>query len=325
MRRSSRRFATVTTISLLIALLGSAAGSPVAVGVTDRHVDEPLTRTFRHLDRDTEWELTERIALDFPTHHPQGFALVGGRIFMSTVEIIKAPVPYDEPRDGYDRTPGKGIGHVLVLNRAGRLLRDIELGRGHMYHPGGIDFDGRRVWVPVAQYRPDSRAIIYTIDPRTYRVQQQFQYADHVGGLVRDQVTGRIHGVSWGSRDLFRWGVGGRLQEATTNRSHFVDYQDCAYVDRGKQICSGVTELPAPDGDTYELGGLALLRLRDDSLRYEVPFPYFSASGHAATRNPVALEVEGDTVRLLAAPDDGDEGDGTELLVYEAPRSAPRT
>jgi len=315
------RLAALVTVSLLAAgLVSSAAGPLAAVGAADRHVDEPLTRTFRQLDRDTEWELTERIALDFPTHHPQGFALVGRRIFMSTVEIIKAPVPYDEPRDGYDRSPGKGVGHVLVLNRDGRLLRDIELGRGHMYHPGGIDFDGRRVWVPVAQYRPDSRAIVYTIDPRTYRVQQQFQYADHVGGVVRDQVTGRIHGVSWGSRDFFRWGVGGRLQEATANRSHFVDYQDCTYVDRGKQICSGVAELPTAGDDTYELGGLALLRLRDDSLRYEVPFPYFSASGHVATRNPVALEVEGDTVRLLAAPDDGDEGDGTELLVYEAPR-----
>jgi hypothetical protein len=314
------RLAALVTVSLLAAGLVSSSAGPLAAGVADRHVDEPLTRTFRQLDRDTEWELTERIALDFPTHHPQGFALVGRRIFMSTVEIIKAPVPYDEPRDGYDRSPGKGVGHVLVLNREGRLLKDVELGRGHMYHPGGIDFDGRRVWVPVAQYRPDSRAIVYTIDPRTYGVQQRFQYADHVGGVVRDRVTGRIHGVSWGSRDFFRWGVGGKLQDATANSSHFVDYQDCAYVDRGKQICSGVAELPTAGDGIYELGGLALLRLRDDSLRYEVPFPYFSASGHVATRNPVALEVEGDTVRLLAAPDDGDEGDGTELLVYEALR-----
>jgi hypothetical protein len=315
------RLAALVTVSLLAAgLVCSSAGPLAAVGVVDGHVDEPLTRTFRQLDRDTEWALTERIALDFPTHHPQGFALVGRRIFMSTVEIIKAPVPYDEPHDGYDRSPGEGVGHVLVLNREGRLLRDIELGRGHMYHPGGIDFDGRRVWVPVAQYRPDSRAIVYTINPRTYGVSQRFQYADHVGGVVRDRVTGRIHGVSWGSRSFFRWGIGGRLQEATANTSHFVDYQDCAYVDRGKQICSGVTELPTAGGDTYELGGLALLRLRDDSLRYEVPLPYFSASGHVVTRNPVALEVDGDTLRLLAAPDDGDEGDGTELLVYEAPR-----
>ncbi|WP_255354353.1 MULTISPECIES: hypothetical protein [Frankia] len=37
------------------------------------------------------------------------------------------------------------------------------------------------------------------------------------------------------------------------------------------------------------------------------------------TRNPVALEQVGDKLRLLAAPDDGEETAGTELLVYEAP------
>lgn len=321
MRRSYRPLAALATLALLsTGLLNSAAGSRTAVNAPSHHRDEPLTRTFRHLDRETEWQLRSQVALDFPTYHPQGFALVGQRIFMSTVEVIKDPVVYPEPRNGFDRSPGRGIGHVLVLDQEGALLRDIELGRGHMYHPGGIDFDGERVWVPVAQYRPDSRAVVYTINPATYRVRERFQYDDHVGGVVRDRVTGRIHGVSWGSRELFRWGARGRLLDVTVNRSHFVDYQDCEYVAHRKQICGGVTELAAADGGVYELGGLALLRLRDNSLRHEVPFAYFSDAGHVATRNPVALDVRRDTVRLLAAPDDGDEGNGTELLRYAAPR-----
>ena len=32
-----------------------------------------------------------------------------------------------------------------------------------MYHPGGIDYDGRHIWVPVAEYRPNSRSIIYRV------------------------------------------------------------------------------------------------------------------------------------------------------------------
>lgn len=35
------------------------------------------------------------------------------------------------------------------------------------------------------------------------------------------------------------------------------------------------------------------------------------------TRNPVALEQDGRTLRMFAAPDDGEELAGTELLVYE--------
>ncbi|CAN5412023.1 DUF6454 family protein [soil metagenome] len=318
-----RRFGVAAAALPLLAagLVDSVAGSSGASAPTTRHYgDEPLVRTFKDLDRTTAWELTDRIALDFPTYHPQGFALVGNRIFMSTVEIIRPTVAYPEPQGGYDRTPGKGVGHVLVLTRAGDLLRDIELGRGHMYHPGGIDFDGHDVWVPVAQYRPDSRAVVYTIDPRTYQVRERFTYDDHVGGVVRDAVTGDVHGVSWGSRRMFQWGGGGRLKDVSANRSHLLDYQDCSYVDRGKQICSGITGLPTADGGSYELGGLALLRLRNNGILHEVPFPYFSTADHVATRNPVALEIDGDTVRLLAAPDDGEEGAGTELLIYEAPR-----
>jgi hypothetical protein len=32
----------------------------------------------------------------------------------------------------------------------------------------------------------------------------------------------------------------------------------------------------------------------------------------------VVFEAEGDTLRMFAAPDDGEEADGTELLVYAA-------
>ncbi len=324
MRSAHRRVGVAAAALPLLAaaLVGSIPSSSGAYGAAaaDHPRNEPLVRAFRDLDRTTPWELTDRIALDFSTHHPQGFALVGNRIFMSTVEIIEPTVKYPEPRNGYDRSPGKGVGHVLVLTREGRLLRDIELGRGHMYHPGGIDFDGHDVWVPVAQYRPDSRAVMYTVDPRTYTVRERFTYDDHVGGAVRDDETGDVHGVSWGSRRMFRWSVGGRLKDASANRSHLLDYQDCAYVDRGKQICSGVTGLATADGGSYELGGLALLGLRNGEILHELPFPYFSAAGHVATRNPVALEIDGDTVRLFAAPDDGEEIAGTELLVYEAPR-----
>ncbi len=329
MSRPSRRRGVLAALPLLVSLLvvaapASAPADPAArvpdATAGQRAGDEPLVRAFRQLDRTVPWELVDRVPLDFPTYHPQGFALVGDLVFMSSVEVIEPPVVWPEPHNGYDRSPGKGIGHVLVLTRDGELLRDIELGRGHMYHPGGIDFDGRRVWVPVAQYRPNSKAIVYTIDPRTYDVRREFSYDDHVGGIVRDYETGRLHGVSWGSRTQFTWSARGRLLEATANPSHLVDYQDCAYVDRGQQICSGITALPDAAGGSYELGGLSLLDLRSDAIRHELPFPYFSAAGHVATRNPVQLELDGGTLRLLAAPDDGEEAAGTELLVYETAR-----
>jgi hypothetical protein len=59
--------------------------------------------------------------------------------------------------------------------------------------------------------------------------------------------------------------------------------------------------------------------LDSTTLGAEVPVQTYSAAGHVVTRNPVELEVDGDTLRMYAAPDDGEEGAGTELLVLEAP------
>jgi hypothetical protein len=318
---SAIRRLLVSSVAALTLVAGavSVSASQGEPSGSVRPGSDPVASAFTAVDRSTPWQLVERISLDFPTHHPQGFALVGDLIYMSSVEIIEPPVLYPEPVDGYDRSPGKGVGHVLVMTREGNLVRDIIVGEGTVYHPGGIDYDGRDVWVPVAEYRPDSDAIVYRIDPDTFEVTEEFRYADHVGGVVRDRTTGMVHGVSWGSRTLFTWTFRGHLRQAVANQSHLLDYQDCAYVARSQQLCTGVTGLPTPTGGSYELGGMALLDLRDNDILHEVPFPYFSAAGHVATRNPVAFEVDGTVMRVLAAPDDGEEIAGTELLVYEAP------
>ncbi len=228
---------------------------------------------------------------------------------------------YPQPVDGYDRSPGKGVGHLFVLDRQGKLLKDIRIGEGTAYHPGGIDYDGQNVWIPVAEYRPNSRAIVYTVDPKTYRVSERFRVKDHVGGVVRDRTTGKVHGVSWGSRTLYNWTTTGRQLESAPNESHLLDYQDCDYVARGKQLCGGVTTLPTATGGTYDLGGLALLDLKTNRILHEIPFPYFSSTARSATRNPVALETTPTKLRLYTAPDDGEDKNGTEINVYESPLS----
>ncbi|MFI6674039.1 DUF6454 family protein [Kribbella sp. NPDC050470] len=284
--------------------------------------DSDVTRAFEATTRSTGWTQVARIPLRFPTYHPQGFALVGDRIFLSSVEVTEAPVRYPQPVDGYDRSPGKGVGHLFVLDRQGNLLKDIKLGEGTAYHPGGIDFDGKDVWIPVAEYRPNSRAIVYTVDPKTYRVTERFRVEDHVGGVVRDRTTGQVHGVSWGSRTLYDWTPAGRQLQSAPNESHLLDYQDCDYVSRGKQLCGGVTGLPTPTGGTYDLGGLALLDLKSNRILHEIPFPYFSpTTRHNATRNPVALETTPTKLRLYTAPDDGEDPAGTEIQIYESPLS----
>jgi len=316
-----RTASLVCAAATLVAGATSAAALQVGPAHRAPERDDALVQTFENVSRSTAWTRTATLDLDFETYHPQAMEVVGDRIYLSSVEIIEPTVRYPEPVDGYDRTPGKGMGHLFVLDRDGQLLKDIVISDGNRYHPGGLDYDGEFLWLPVAEYRPNSSADIYRIDPTTYDVTKLFTVSDHIGGVVRDQETGHLVGQSWGSRRFYDWTVGGRQKGFWLNENHFLDYQDCEYVAYRKALCSGVTGLPAQPGAAtgYELGGLVMIDLRDrHRILHEVPLQQWSNAGHVITRNPTDLDADGIHLTLYAAPDDSGEAAGTQILVYEA-------
>lgn len=273
---------------------------------------ELLSDAISALNRRSRFELVEEIRLDFPTHHPQGMAFAKGLTFLSSVEILEAPRPAADPAL---RTPGRGSGHVFVLD-AGGLLRDIPVGEGLAYHPGGIDFDGDHVWVSVAEYRAGSRSIVYTIDPGTFEVRERFRVDDHVGWIARDPGLDLVFGGSWGSRQLYTWDTEGQLVDQWENPSHFVDYQDAQLLGPGLLLCSGISLLPQVDGGVLELGGLALVEPLRQRITGDLPISEFSSAGHVITRNPVTVTVDESGLLIHAAPDDGDDDGGTRILSY---------
>lgn len=298
-----------------------AAGQAGSVRKTD-DVDGDLTKDIASLTRSTTWQPTGKLKLNFPTYHPEGLAIAGGHIFLSSTQIIEPTQTYPTPVDGYDRTPGKGIGHVFVMDMQGHLQKDITFDFGDVYHPGGLDTDGSSVWVPVAQYRPNSSAMIFRIDVKSLAVKKLFDVKDHIGGIVMDRATGRLVGNNWGSRHFYEWTPKGHLVSDWSNPESFIDYQDCQYVPRGKMLCGGVTNLPQTPGAggasaVYELGGLSLVDLRTHGILNEVPFQQWSTAGHVATRNPLKVVADGKQLTMYAAPDNGDEGNGTEILTYK--------
>jgi Family of unknown function (DUF6454) len=309
-----RKIVFATTATLLIGIASTALAMPQSHITSTK--EQKLDDQFQQLSRNTKWQQKEKIHLQFNVYHPQGMTRIGDLYYMSSVEIIEKPVKYDQPKDGYDRTPGKGVGHLFVFNKQGELLKDIQLGEGIMYHPGGIAFDGKFIWVPVAEYRPNSHSIVYKVNYETMKVEEAFRVNDHIGGLVHDAQSGKLIGVSWGSRKFYEWNEKGQQLRVKENSSHFIDYQDCESAGKGKMVCSGISELPNPAtaySKPYELGGLALLDMKRLNTIHEVPLMEFSPQGHVITRNPVFLENVGQELRLYAVPDDDDAS----LLVYE--------
>lgn len=312
--RSRQLLSTAAFITLLLAAIATSSAQA------------ELVERFASLTKNSQWHLVSDELLDFGTGHPQGMTRVDDSFFVSSVEIITPTERYPELRDGYDRSPGEGTGLLFRMSLDGRLLDTLELGEGDAYHPGGIDYDGQYIWVPVAEYRPNSHSIIYRVSPATLEATEVFRFPDHIGGIVHDTDTGKLHGVSWGSRRLYTWNLNENLEVTnadadpasimTLNKQHYIDYQDCQYVGDSKMLCSGLSSYRRnSDSPAFPLGGIELVDLASETPVYQLPILLFTegAGSRVMTQNPFYVESTVDGLRFYFVPED----DESRLYIYD--------
>jgi hypothetical protein len=287
--------------------LPGVAGIPDNVEATDAR--SIVAERVMHLTRSSPWTRVAMVRIAFRTFHPQGIVKIGDTIFVSSVEVK-------------NRDAGEGVGHLFKIDKAGKLVADLTLGEGALYHPGGIDYDGTHIWVPVAEYRPDSRAIVYRVDPATMKATEVVRVEDHIGAIVHNTDDHTLHGVSWGSRRFYRWTLGsdGRVVTGAPgaapvlNTSHYVDYQDCKYAGGRRMLCTGVAEMrQTPDAPPFRLGGIDLVDLTDGRPLHQVPVPLWTDGGLDMTHNPVWIEPAAAGLRGYFMPED----DSSTLYVYD--------
>lgn len=305
---------SVPLLTVVMTVASVAGQTPGTGALADR-----VTR----LSRASSWRLVASIPVAFQTFHPQGMVKVGDVFFVSSVEVTTPTERYSTPVQGLDRSPGQGVGHLFKMDAQGRLIASVKLGEGSIYHPGGIDFDGMHIWVPVAEYRPDSRSIVYRVDPDTLEATEILRFGDHIGGVVNDAASRTLHGVSWGSRRFYRWQfrrdgivVGADQspqQRRVNNRSHYIDYQDCDFLSPWRMLCTGVADIRQPDGPAIRLGGLEIVNLEDAVPMHQVPVPLWTTSGRPMTQNPSWFESTAAGLRAYFMPEDN----ASTLYVYD--------
>jgi hypothetical protein len=309
-------------ILVLCAMALSAAF--VALSAVPADTRSTVADRVRKLTRDSSWQVVAVVPIAFRTYHPQGMVKIGETLFVSSVEIKVPTKRFSQPAGRYDRDEGEGAGHLFKIDMAGRLLADLRLGEGPIYHPGGIDYDGKNIWVSVAEYRPDSRSIVYRVDPGTMKATQVFRFGDHIGAIVHNTDDNMLHGVSWGSRRFYRWTLGtdGKPTNADTapenlrtlNTSHYLDYQDCKYLGGRRMLCTGVTEMrQTRDAPPFRLGGIDLVNLDDGRPVHQVPVLLWTAGGLDMTHNPVWIEPSEIGLRGYFMPED----DRSTLYIYD--------
>jgi len=332
------RTLTITALLLAgsaLALSAIADGdAPAARRAPSEYRDNETTRVFKLLGKNAIWTKLATIPMSFPTFHTQGLIKIGDAFYASSVEVIEGRVSNGTPTDSLydfsiDRSAGKGRGWLFKFDAAGTLLGQTELTSGDVYHPGGMDFDGKHLWVPVAEYRPNSKSNVYRVDPGTLEAELVFSENDHIGGVVRNQHGDTLHGVSWGSRRFYSWTAkerrSGKVKVSAgrwePNPSFYVDYQDCHYQGIEYMLCGGVGGYSTPLG-SIAFGGLDLVDLRDNRMVHQIPVNAFidEGSGPSATlslaHNAFWAEPTGNgTLRVYFMTESNNQAD---LLVYEA-------
>ena len=192
------------------------------------------------LTRGTTWKQVEAIPINFLTHHPQGMVKIGEHFFVSSVEIKTPTKRFPEPVDGYDRDTGEGVGHLFKIDRRATRRRHSRSARARSTIRAGSTTTASYIWVPVAEYRPNSRSIIYRVDPKTMTATEVFRFGDHIGGHRpqhrRQDPARRQLGLAAvlpmdARRATARSPTPMRAGEAADpQHAHYIDYQDCKYA-----------------------------------------------------------------------------------------------
>lgn len=283
--------------SALIMFFGTFLCSSAAVSGEG----EAIAKKFKTLTHGTRYTLKDSVPLKFNTYHPQGMAVIGDRIYLTSVQVI-------------NRGKGEGLGHLFEVDLEGNLLRHLKWDDGPRYHPSGLDFDGQHLWIALAEYKASSTSTVYRVDPETMTEERMFRFDDHLGGLVHNPELKTLLGVNWGSRTFYRWtmnddGVAIEPDKpiVRNNPNHFVDFQDMQLLSGTPYILMGGVKgfvKPGKNGVSLSMGGIDLYDLKEDAPVNQVPIQLWSKRGRSMNQNPFYVLNTENGLQFFFIPDD---------------------
>ena len=224
----------------------------------------------------SDWKLTRTIEIKAATFHVQGVDFDADRFWVTSVDSAN--------RKGY-------LQEFKIAT--GEWVRRVELQDGDRFHPGGFGTDSKSLWIPVAEYRRASSAVIQRRSKQSLELEDSFRVADHIGCLA---VTPEyLIGGNWDSRDFYLWDRHGKLIRKIASETGNA-YQDMKF-DGGMLVASGVLADRSGAMDWLEVPSMRLVR------RVATPQTdrgaSFSREGMAIRGKQLMLLPEDDPSRLF--------------------------
>lgn len=175
-----------------------------------------------------------------------------------------------------------------------KLERDVDLTDGLRFHPGGFSIYKNSIWIPVAEYKPHSSAVLMELDKRTLAIKRRIMVSDHIGCLAvtkDDLIAG-----NWDSRQLYVFDLKSGKQIRVIDNPSTNNYQDIKFAD-GYLVASGVISRTSGSVDWYAWPTMKLIR----SIRFGVTdkgVPYTN-EGMALKGNNLYLLPENGPTQLF--------------------------
>ncbi|MCW5553978.1 MAG: hypothetical protein KIS67_17715 [Verrucomicrobiae bacterium] len=145
--------------------------------------------------------------------HTQGLEIVEGKYFVTARR--EDVVPKRALLLRTDLTARKwDVWDITPLDAQGGLTA--------LDHPGGLQSDGTRLWIPLAESRRNGRSLLraYRLEAltagRSLKPELEFSVDDHIGALAVSVERGWLLGANWDTEKVYVWNLEGQLQQILT-------------------------------------------------------------------------------------------------------------
>ncbi len=227
--------------------------------------------------------------------HTQGLEIVGGQFYVTARRddvqprraLLLRTAPGRTDWDVWDITP-----YVWDITPSGQGGRPLD-------HPGGMQSDGKHLWIPLAESRRGGKSLIrgYAIAAiRTGRVLKpefEFSVVGHIGALAVLGYSTGLLGASWDTEKVYGWDFYGRPLprlagarqadrglgiasngEAATKPKTGLAVQDWKLIDHNRLFASGLMKGPEASTTPSQSRLMVLdLSLADESEPVSIELP----------------------------------------------------